>query len=140
MQKEFEILVRAVIVSNGEILLCRSKARGYYFFPGGHVEFGERVEDVLKRELNEEIGIEPKSFRFIGFVENIFEEDGKSHHEVDLFFSAEVDKDKLCFGEDHIEFEWKPIENVSNIDVRPRVARDKVVDWVKYGKEFSANK
>jgi ADP-ribose pyrophosphatase YjhB (NUDIX family) len=41
--KNIEICVRAIIKSKGRILVCRHKEKKYYFFPGGHVDFGERA-------------------------------------------------------------------------------------------------
>jgi ADP-ribose pyrophosphatase YjhB (NUDIX family) len=51
-KKEIEILVRAIIQERGKVLVCRKVGKRYYFFPGGHVEFGESVKKVLTRELN----------------------------------------------------------------------------------------
>lgn len=39
--KKVEVLVRAIIQIQGKILVCRKIGKDYYFFPGGHVDFGE---------------------------------------------------------------------------------------------------
>ena len=44
------------INQNNEILLC--KVNGIYHFIGGHIEQNETQVECLKRELNEETGIE----------------------------------------------------------------------------------
>ena len=41
-KNKFEVSLRAVVENNGKILVCRNKKRGYYFFPGGHLEYGEK--------------------------------------------------------------------------------------------------
>lgn len=38
----------------------------YWVLPGGHVEYGERVEKALRREMKEELGISIKSQKLIG--------------------------------------------------------------------------
>ena len=51
-----------VVGRGGRILICRRKKEntfgGYWEFPGGKCEEGESLEDCLKRELMEEVGIE----------------------------------------------------------------------------------
>ncbi len=48
------------------------KNNGKYFFPGGGVESGEKLEDTLKREVMEETGIEIEVVKFLDFSENFF--------------------------------------------------------------------
>lgn len=50
--------VRALIVHEGELLVVRHRADNpHYVLPGGHLNFGERIEDGLVRELQEEFGV-----------------------------------------------------------------------------------
>jgi len=59
-RNELEICVRAVIRKRGKILVCWHKLKKYYFFPGGHLDFGETAESALIRELKEELDIRIK--------------------------------------------------------------------------------
>ncbi len=58
-----EVVVAALINEKGEILLStRPQPKvyaGYWELPGGKVEAGETMTEALKRELLEELGIEP---------------------------------------------------------------------------------
>jgi 8-oxo-dGTP diphosphatase len=60
-RKEVEVAVGVLVRADGAFLLTsrpRGKAyEGYWEFPGGKVEPGETVEQALRRELAEEIGI-----------------------------------------------------------------------------------
>jgi 8-oxo-dGTP diphosphatase len=63
-------IVNAVLVHQGKVLLARRSPRrkaypGLWSFPGGHVEQGESLEEALERELREEIGIVPTSYRLL---------------------------------------------------------------------------
>jgi len=81
--KNVEICVRAIIQSKGRILVCWHKEKRYYFFPGGHVDFGEMAESALSRELKEELDITVKNSSFIGVAENIYNEERDKHNPKD---------------------------------------------------------
>lgn len=54
----------AVMERDGRILACRRRTdqdhAGKWEFPGGKVEPGEEIADALRRELQEELGIEAR--------------------------------------------------------------------------------
>jgi 8-oxo-dGTP diphosphatase len=60
-RKEVEVAVGVLIRDDGAFLLTSRPAgkvyAGYWEFPGGKVESGESVEQALRRELAEEIGV-----------------------------------------------------------------------------------
>lgn len=56
---------------------------------GGGVEFGERGEEALRRELREELGITLGVARLAGVVENLFVFEGYPGHEVMLVYETE---------------------------------------------------
>ena len=48
---------------DGKLLVCeRQKVKGAWQFPQGGVDEGETLEEGLKREVKEEIGIDPSSY------------------------------------------------------------------------------
>ena len=61
-RRPVDVAVGVLINPEGEFLLTSRPAgkvyAGYWEFPGGKLEVGESVEDALRRELFEEIGIE----------------------------------------------------------------------------------
>ena len=61
MKDKPSLTVGALIVNKeGKILLVRSDKwlGGKYSVPGGHVEIYERIEDAVKREVKEEVGLD----------------------------------------------------------------------------------
>lgn len=61
-RNRFPISVQAVLEKENKILLMKRKNTGYedgkYGLPGGHVKNNEEIREALKRELNEEVGID----------------------------------------------------------------------------------
>jgi len=55
---------------------------------GGAIEFGERAEDAIRREMREELGADIRNPRLLGVLENIFELLGHRHHEIIFVFDA----------------------------------------------------
>ncbi len=62
----------AVIQHDRKLLLVKTKSTKKWFFPGGALEKGERLEEALKREVKEETGIEIEVQKFFHFVESFF--------------------------------------------------------------------
>jgi 8-oxo-dGTP diphosphatase len=114
-----EIIARAVIRRDGQLLLARQRTKSWSFLPGGHIDPGERVEGALVREIAEELGTEAKIGRFVGVVEHGYIEDGATHHELNLVFDVSITDPNPASQEDHLEFHWLPINQLADTDVRP---------------------
>ena len=77
LNKETIIRCRAVIIHDGKLLGVKHAAEADYFaLPGGHLEWGESILDCMKREVFEELGVEPKIGRLL-YVNNIIDRQGK---------------------------------------------------------------
>lgn len=73
--------VGVAVVKNNMILLGRRKGAhgaGAWSFPGGHLEFGENVEECARRELVEETGLKALSLRSGPWVNDVI--DGDKHY------------------------------------------------------------
>ncbi len=67
MSKVIHVAVGVILNDNNEVLIAfRSPDKhqgGLWEFPGGKLEDGESVESALHRELQEELGLTPLSFK-----------------------------------------------------------------------------
>lgn len=131
-----ELIARAVVISNDKLLLCRKVGALWYFLPGGHVEFGEETKTALAREIKEELGVESAVGDFIGIVENIFEQDKKERHEINLVFEVKIAEIDLSSKEDHIEFVWIAKKKLPEEQIYPVALKASILQWLKDKKMF----
>lgn len=133
-----ETTIRAVIEEKGKVLLCRQKSTDYYFFPGGHLEFGEKIKEALAREIKEELNIKMEKAFFIGMVDNVFSDGKNMHHEINLFFKTEVDRISTSSQEGHIDFALIDKKKLVKTKIYPVVIKKQIMKWFKNKKIFWA--
>ncbi len=101
--------VAVIVIRDGRVLLGKRKnahGAGTWQFPGGHLEFGESIEDCAKRELFEETGLTIGRLRRGPYTNDIFTAEDK--HYVTLFVIAdETDGDPTVREPNKCErWEW----------------------------------
>ncbi|MBU1076806.1 MAG: NUDIX hydrolase [Spirochaetes bacterium] len=86
MKDRFRIRVGAVLFINNKILLITHKKKGkeYWVLPGGRVEFKEKAEAALIREIQEELNLKVKIKEFLFFNESL--PPSYPVHTLNLFF------------------------------------------------------
>ncbi len=88
--------VNAIIEKDGSIMLVRRNTqpfRGMWSLPGGYVEYGEKVEDALKREIYEELGLRIEPLLLLGVYSDPFRNPSK--HVVSITYLARILDGKL---------------------------------------------
>ena len=94
-------LRKGVIISNGKILAMHDKRSPYYYLPGGRVKLGEKAEDAVIREVQEELNIKPSIIRPLWLNQAFFNEDVDklNYHELCIYFLMDIsDTDLLERG------------------------------------------
>ena len=80
----------------------------HWDFPKGNIEKGEKLEETVRREVQEETGI--KDITIInGFKETIkyfFKFEGKNILKFVTFFLAETGEKQVKISQEHIGFKW----------------------------------
>jgi len=99
--KSPKLTTDGVIIKNNKILLIKRKNnpfKGKWAIPGGFVGYGEKVEDAVIREINEETGLITKVKDIIG----IYSDPNRDPrgHVVSIVFLLEVIDGKLKAGDD----------------------------------------
>lgn len=101
-----EPTVGALIVnSEGKILLAKShKWFDKYTLPGGHIELGETMEEALKREVKEEVGLDVEVVEFLTMQEAIFaKEFYKRKHFIFFDFLCRVGEQQVRLDQDELQ-------------------------------------
>ena len=94
-----------LIVKNNKILLIKRAIPpfiGYWVLPGGHVEYGERVEEALVRELKEELGIGVKIKKLIGVYSDPKRD--PRYHSVTVAYLCQSASDKIRLNRESSEY------------------------------------
>lgn len=118
----------ALIVKEGQVLLIERHKQGEHYFvlPGGGIESGESAEVAVKRELSEELGVSVTALSLLGIVDA-----GRLVHLFDAMVAA---KPEPSWQEMHLVKSdntylvcWRPIDQLSNLDLRPRDVRNYLI-------------
>src|SRR5881296_4618299 len=106
-----EPTVGALIVNpEGKILLAKShKWFDKYTLPGGHIEVGETMEEAVKREVKEEVGLDVEVVEFLLMQEAIFAEEfwKKKHFIFFDFLCKSRDQQVKLDGRELQEYVWE---------------------------------
>ncbi len=101
--------VRVVILKDGKVLLGERLKRdsfyGLWCTFGGAVEEGETLEQALKRELNEELGIEALNPKFLTMLKTTATDDVSETLELYYFLVREW-KGEVVNRSEHSEIRW----------------------------------
>ncbi len=109
--------VAAVIIDNDSRLLTTVRAYepapSTLDLPGGFIEFNETAEDALRRELQEELCVQPKIERYLFSQPNVYPYSGIDVHTLDMFFLCHIDEQSLLRPHDDVsEIVWIPTRNL----------------------------
>ncbi len=91
--QQLKIRCRGIILHEGRMLVVKNSHGGtFYAPPGGHLDFGEDPQECIRRELVEELGVEPKVGKLL-FVNSFIQDEEKQS--IEFFFEIENGADYL---------------------------------------------
>jgi len=120
--------VGAVIFRAEEVLLVlrgQEPARGVWSLPGGLVELGETLEEALRRELLEEVGITVQIAGVTAVLDRIYRDPqgGVPYHYVLVDFLCDYEAGDLRPGSDITDARLTPLSELSQFDLPEFTAR-----------------
>ena len=101
--------------SNKVLLIKRSKDpfKDYFSLPGGFVNEGEKVEDAVRRESEEELLVKVEPINILGVYSDP-NRDPRGHI-MSITFIAKIIKGNLKEGDGVAELRWVEINNLENM-------------------------
>ena len=111
LQKNFLILVSGILRNEREevLLLLRSNQnssyQGCWQLPEGKIEFGEKPEEALGREIKEEIGLFVTSSALCFVTTTKMFAKGEDYHVVRIVYEVKCDG-SVKLDSDHDDFCW----------------------------------
>ncbi len=124
--------VGAVILDRDRVLLVKRgqpPSQGKWSIPGGLVHLGERIEDALRREVQEECGVEVRLLGLCGVIDRVRHAppDGAAaprvhYHYVIIDYVATVESGVPRAGSDAAEVRWVPIRELEAYDTTDGLA------------------
>ena len=105
------LCVSTMVHHDGAVLLVRrgrAPAAGFWAFPGGRVELGEKLAEAAAREVHEETGLVVEVGEAFERAEIIrrHEDGGIESHYVIIVFAAKLQSGTLAAGDDAAEAAW----------------------------------
>ena len=114
----------------------------FWALPGGHIEINEPSDETLKREMIEELDEKVEIGRLVFVAENFFEFEGRSYHELALYYLMELpddselrEKEEFYGKEDEywgketelkLIFRWYPVDDLDDLDLYPTFLKEKL--------------
>lgn len=84
--------------------------KGFWVLPGGHVDYNEKVEQALRREIKEELGIKVQIKNLIGVYSD--PERDPRYHSVSIAFELEHQGGEISLNDEASAYDFFHIENL----------------------------
>ena len=125
MEKKFYVAVKALVCYGSKFLLIKrtTEARGDYYhweFPGGRLEFGESPMQALKREINEETGLEVEKLILLN-AWNSFKDECTEI--IGLTYICTANGDNVMLSKEHSDYEWVTYEEMNDYNLVKGMSR-----------------
>ena len=124
--------VGAVILDGDRVLLVKRgqpPSAGKWSIPGGLVHLGERIEDAVRREVQEECGVRVRLLGICGVIDRVRLASGNGseparvhYHYVIIDYVATVEAGVPRAGSDAAEVRWVPIAELGGYDTTDGLA------------------
>ena len=126
----FGVRATALILQNRKLLATKDKDK--YYTIGGAIQVNERTEDAVVREVREELGVKAQAGPLAFVVENSFEQDGVSYHNIEFHYLVDLLEDApLTMQEDEKTqpCEWIHLDKLEDIQLVPAFLKTALPTW-----------
>ena len=114
--KNPRLTVDGVVIQSNKLLLIKRDIepfKGKWALPGGHVEYGEKVEEAVVREVSEETGLNTKIEKIIGVYSDP-DRDPRGHT-VSIVYKLDMIDGELKGGDDASDAKFFEIDKLPDL-------------------------
>lgn len=116
---KINIRLRMIIIKKGKLLTTYTKNGDFYYYIGGHLEYGETILAGCKREIEEECGEGIQfTFKKVLYIRDFFDPDN-GEQIVELFILGNINNYKELehrldpqHKDGHVWLTWLDLENL----------------------------
>ncbi|MBQ8556372.1 MAG: NUDIX domain-containing protein [Clostridia bacterium] len=131
----FNYRAAAIIVHENRLLVLQDEGIPHDYLPGGRVHVGEAVEEALRREVREELGIDLPPHRLVFVAESFFTLMGTNYHELGVYHLMDAPPELVSRGErfTRVEgsevhhFRWVRFEELARLDFFPTFLKERIL-------------
>ena len=127
-EEVFQIGIKAIITNDkNEILLLKSGPAEeehskvtFWDLPGGRIQEGHDIEDTLRREIEEELGVSGELVEIEGIFSATISNFKKSHHHSNtclmlIAYKCRLDSKDFSLSDEHSEHRWVGVEEAKKL-------------------------
>lgn len=136
---KINVRLRIVIIKEGKLLVQYRGDKDYYFYVGGHLDWGETILEGCCREIEEECDGAKFEFKKILYIRDFLFPEKEDEHSVELFILGDINKfEELehLFDPEHpnkdVWCTWLDMNNLPD-NLFPHYLSKKLVDDYKDG-------
>ncbi len=131
----FNYRVAGVCLVNDHVLLHKEVDGTHWSLPGGRVGVAEASQEALRREFQEELGVEVSVRRLLWSVENFFIYKGNNVHEIGFYYEVSFNEEypfetKPFWGieGERLLYQWIPVIDLEEIVLYPEFLKTELKD------------
>ncbi|MBU0569429.1 NUDIX domain-containing protein [Patescibacteria group bacterium] len=133
-KNKINVRVRLVVIHNKKVLVQYREMGKFYHYIGGHLEYGETIENACEREVGEECGRGVEfDFQKILYIRD-FIDPNEEGHSVEFFILGSINKTDNLEGlkdpqhpDGSVWLTWLDIKNLPD-NLLPKTLSQKLLD------------
>lgn len=113
--KRPKVGVACIIWKDGKFLIGRrlgAHGADTWSVPGGHLEFGENIEDAAAREVQEESGLKVKDIRFLALTNDYMPDEDKHYITIWMEADWESGEPALLEPDKWVDQQWRTFQTL----------------------------
>ncbi len=127
----FGVRATGLVVQDEKLYLVKSPEGNYYTL-GGAIKLGETTKEAVQREMQEELGIDVEVGPLAFIVENQFNLQEKSYHQIEFLYLVTPLSEPIAYLEEDgsiRQCEWIAFTDLKNLDINPAFLKTELATW-----------